>query len=207
MFWVFFLFLILKERADELSISVTPNQPKWCHHVWWTLKSASSCGLICSFVISICSGHFCHSSTSEMSALHRLLISRQLRCPPTRPFRCLPLRTGFRLGTLSQSSDRCRAASMADLQELSTICMQDLWSSARLTFGFLVTSIIRTFIPSLIPLLWLPALRRVWMLPKFWITVFPTYVTWNWAPESSACDLLVWFGWLSADSYLVLINL
>lgn len=89
MFWLFFLFLILKERADELSISVTPNQPKWCHHVWWTLKSASSCGLICSFVISICSGHFCHSSTSEMSALHRLLISSQLRCPPTRPFRCL----------------------------------------------------------------------------------------------------------------------
>lgn len=58
------------------------------------------------------------------------------------------------------------AATMGDLLERSTICTQDLWSWASLTFGFLVTSVIKTLIPTLISLVWLPGLGRVLAFPR-----------------------------------------
>ena len=59
--------------------------------------------------------HFCHCSTCELSVVRRLFIICQSRCPltccldrPRRALRCLPLRTGVRLDTLPQSSERWR---------------------------------------------------------------------------------------------------
>ena len=74
---------------------------------------------------------------------------------------CLLLRIGFRLATLQKIPDCWSAAEMVVLLEGSRISKEELWSSLRVTIGFLVTSLINALLPRLLSLAGQPALGRV----------------------------------------------
>ena len=59
------------------------------------------------------------------------------------------------------------AAEMVDLLESSPISTEELWSSVRVTIGFLVTSLTKALLPRLLSLAGRPALGRVLVVPNF----------------------------------------
>ena len=56
---------------------------------------------------------------------------------------------------------------MVVLLEGSPISTGELWSSVRVTIGFLVTSLTKTLLPRLLSLAGRPALGRVLVVPNF----------------------------------------
>ena len=56
---------------------------------------------------------------------------------------------------------------MVVLLEGSPISTKELWSSVRVTIGFLVTSLTKVLLPQLLSLAGQPALRRVLVVPDF----------------------------------------
>lgn len=75
------------------------------------------------------------------------------------------LMRGFRLATRPYSPNG--VAVMVVLLEDSPISTQDLWSSARVTTGFLITSHIEAFLLRLLSLAERPALGRDLAVPNF----------------------------------------
>ena len=80
---------------------------------------------------------------------------------------CLLLRSGFRLATLPYRPDWWIAAEMVVLLEGSPLSTEELWSSDRVTIGFLVTSLTKALLPRLLSLDGRPALGRVLVVPNF----------------------------------------
>ena len=70
----------------------------------------------------------------------------------------LSLRSGFLIGS---------AAEMVVLLEDSPISTEELWSSVRVTIGFLVTSLTKALLPLLLSLAGRPALGKVLVVPNF----------------------------------------
>ena len=64
-----------------------------------------------------------------------------------RAFMCLSPRRDFLLATLPQSPNRWRVAVMVVLLAVSLISTHDLGSYARVTIGFLVTSLTKALLP------------------------------------------------------------
>ena len=62
---------------------------------------------------------------------------------------CFLLRNGFRLATLPRRPDWWSAAEMVVLLECSHNSTEELWSSVRVTIGFLVTSLTKALLPRL----------------------------------------------------------
>jgi hypothetical protein len=56
---------------------------------------------------------------------------------------------------------------MVDLLEGSPISPKELWSSVRVTIGFLVISLTKALLPRLLSLAWRPALGKVLVVPNF----------------------------------------
>lgn len=93
--------------------------------------------------------------------------SQWLFAKSLQPFMCLALRRGFCRATQPYCPDWWGAAAMVDLLDLSPVSTQDLWSSARVIFGFLVTSLTKALLPQLFSLAGRPALgRRVLVDPN-----------------------------------------
>ena len=65
------------------------------------------------------------------------------------------------LSGYSEASPQWSLAVMVVLLEVSPISTQDLWSSARVTIGFLVTSLTKALLSRLFTLAGQPALGRV----------------------------------------------
>ena len=83
----------------------------------------------------------------EYLVSHGLRVFMCLLANCKRAVMCLLLRNGFRLATLSYRPDWCSAAEMVVLLEGSPISSEELWSSVRVTIGFLVTSLTKTLLP------------------------------------------------------------
>ena len=56
---------------------------------------------------------------------------------------------------------------MVVLLEGSPISTEELWSSVRITIGFLVYSLTKALLPRLLSLAWRSALGRVFVVPNF----------------------------------------
>uniref|UniRef100_A0A8C4TRY5 FERM and PDZ domain containing 2 n=1 Tax=Erpetoichthys calabaricus TaxID=27687 RepID=A0A8C4TRY5_ERPCA len=77
------------------------------------------------------------------------------------------LRSGYRLATLPFRPDWWIAAEMVVLLEGSPLSTEDLWSSDRVTIGFLVTSLTKALLPRSFSLDSRPALGRVLVVSNF----------------------------------------
>ena len=77
---------------------------------------------------------------------------------------CLLLRSSY---VWPKRPDLWSAAEMVVLLEGSPISTEELWSSVRVTIGFLVASLTKALLPRLLSLAWRPALGRVLVVPNF----------------------------------------
>ena len=80
---------------------------------------------------------------------------------------CLLLRSGFCLATLPKRPDWWCAAETVVLLEGSPISTDELWSSVRVTIGFLVTSLTKSLLHRLLSFAGRPALGSVLVVPNF----------------------------------------
>ena len=72
------------------------------------------------------------------------------------------LRSSLHLATLPYRPDRWSVVEMVVLLEGSPISTEELWSSIRVTIGFLVTSLTKVLLPQLLSLAGRPALESFW---------------------------------------------